>query len=906
MSVPEDEVMGEVVELPEEDVPVEETDDGGAIIRVAEEEEAEEIGEFYDNIVEKFPDHELESLSSRLLEEIERDKKSRTQRDDQYTESIKRTGLGKEAPGGANFEGASKVVHPMLTEACVDFAARAVKELMPPNGPVKTYIPGKQISSDRLEKAERKKEYMNWQFTAQMPEFWSELEQLLTQLPLGGSMYLRLTPDYSKRKRRPVPLFVPLDYVSIPFAASNYYTAERQTYHESVTRFEFEARVREGMYREIGEPVSGQIPDPTKAQAASQKVEGKEDDSYNQDGIRIVHEVSCYEELEDEYGLAPYLISIDEPSRKIVSIIRNWEQDDEDFERMQWMVEFQFIPWRGAYAVGLGQMIGSLSGAATGALRALLDSAHINNIPTMARLKGAGFSGQSQQVNATEIIDIEGGVAGEADIRKLLMPLPFNQPSPVLFELLGFLVNAGKGIIHTAFEKLAEGRTDLPVGTTLALIEEGMRVMSAIHLRLFRSMSYLIRVLHRINRMYLTEEELQNDVGEVLAHRSDFEDPLDVVPVADPEIFSDVQRIAQLQIVADRAAQMPQVYNVRAVEQRLLERTKIPNPEELLIPEPKPQEMNQVNENAAMVLGQPVTAFPEQDHLGHLQVLLDFMTSPVLGQLPVIAPSFLPAALEHIKEHLAYWYVSEFYQYIQKEMKLDEEGVAVVMGEHDSETRMELDRFLAVASTDVVGEAGKLFSSLPPIIQNAQQILQQFQPGGMPIDPNKMADIEAKKEIAQFREQGAAQREQTKSEARLQEKVVDIQARQQTEERKLQSEAEDREAETEMHEEGLRSREEIEFAKLSASEREELLRVAAEEERAAAEKAARLRELLAREQAADRRAHADRQSKERQNTQDNLTALQIAAAEIESGEKVGVSTGTGVSKNPNPSGGSKR
>jgi hypothetical protein len=225
-----------------------------------------------------------------------------------------------------------------------------------------------------MEKAERKKEYMNWQFQFQMPEFRTELEQLLTQLPMGGSMYMRLTPDHSQRRLRPVPLFVPLDYVSFPSSASSFYSAERQNYHEQVTKTEFEARVKDKYYREISDVSSGQAPDPTEPEKATDKIEGKISiDPYNIDGLRTVHEVSEYRDLGNGDGYAPYLISVDEPSRKIVRIVRNWEEDDESFERMQWMVEFGLLPWRGAYYVGFGQMFGSLAGGATGALRALLD-----------------------------------------------------------------------------------------------------------------------------------------------------------------------------------------------------------------------------------------------------------------------------------------------------------------------------------------------------------------------------------------------------------------------------------------------------------------------------------------------------------------------------------------------------
>lgn len=865
MSVPESEVM----EFPQDRQDVTELDDGSAIVQIGEEEGVEETYEFYDNLVEQIPEDVLTKLSTQLQDSIKRDKTARKRRDKEYAEAIKRTGLGKEAPGGAEFTGASRAVHPMLTESSVDYSARAIKELMPPNGPVKSYIPGDQIPPDRFHKAERVKNYMNWQFLKQMKEFRPELEQLLPQLALSGSQYIRLTPDWSKRKTRPVPMYVPQDQVYIPYSASNYYTAQRQTYAEPITKQEFEDRVRDGMYRDISPLVNAQVPEESEAQKATNKVEGKDDnDFYNEDGTRIVYEVSINTNFDDcpmdndvkqqiADGNAPYLISMDDATNKIVAVVRNWEQDDEYLERMQWMVEFGFIPWRGAYSIGLGQMIGSLSGAATGALRALLDSAHVNNIPTAIRLKGANFMGQSKtEIQATQIAEIDGGIAGD-DIRKLLMPLPFNPPSPVLFQLLGFCVDAGKGVVRTAFEQLSEQNPNMPVGTTLAMIEEGMQVMSAIHLRTYHSMSMVIDILYRINKMYITDEEITDELGEFLAYREDFQGPMDVVPTADPQVFSDVQRLAQLQIVADRAAQFPELYNQRIVEKRLLERSKIPMPDELLIPEDKPEMQNAVNENAAMTLQRPVAAFPDQDHLGHLQVHLDYLLSPVFGQNPIISPAFMQAVLEHIKEHMSLWYVATNYELLMEATETDDEGMRMIMEDQSPEARKELDKTLAAASPMVIERGSQVFEQIPPIIQQTIQALQQFapQPPQIPVDPNQAAETERKA-------QDDAQKAQIKT--------IELQ-----------------------------DKKEIEFSKLSAKEREQAVEAAQEEATQAMARAVRLEELMLTERGEDERIAAKIESDERRNTQDNLTALKITAAELEAGNKSDLSTGTGI----NPSGG---
>lgn len=830
---------GEIVDTGEDtSSSVEDSDDGGSIVQLEDDQtEISATEDFYENLAERIPDVELQKLASNLLDLLEYDKKAREGRDKQYEEGLKRTGLGNDAPGGATFNGASKVVHPLLVESCIDFASRAISELMPPNGPVKDYIPG-ESTQKRVDKARRKSALMNWQLKVKMPEFRAELEKLFTQLPLGGSQYLRLV--YDSRLKRPVPIFVPIDDVYLPFAATSFYTAERITYVEHLTEFEFNRRVDSGMYLDLGLTAPSQLPETSKPEKANERIEGKESNQYNEDGIRDIFEIQVHADLEDNLGdaqpdeelndgpkLRPYLISIDSSSHRIIRVVRNWEEDDEKFEPMFWMSEWPFIPWRGAYAIGLIHLIGGLSGAATGALRALLDSAHINNLPTLLKIKGANFVGQSKELDVTEVTEIEGGLNAD-DIRKLVMAVPFNPPSAVLMELLGFLVNAGKGVVQTTFENLSDGANpNMPVGTTLALIEQGMKVLSAIHLRLYDSMDKTLRILHRINRLYITDEEILDDTGELLARREDFEGPLDVIPTANPEIFSDVQRFAQMQLVAQRAANNP-LYNQRKVEEMILERTKIPNAKDLLVPETAPTWMNPVNENVAMALGRPVAAFPEQDHLGHIQVLLDFFESPMLGQLPIIAPTFVPAMLNHLKEHMVLWYVNHYFETVSTVM---DQPLDQILAHKDPETRAEFDKTLAAASSSVVSETNQVFSKIPPLIQKAQALLSQFQQAQqqqMAQDPKVAATLQGKQIDASVKSQQIAQ--------------------------------------TAKDEEANRQKD--------------------------------LQETQMREQGESQRTIEDIRSREMMNKEDNTTAATIAQGEFLTDDKVGLENGTGI--NPNP------
>ena len=386
---------GEMYEV-EDDSKVRDTDDGGAMVTLDDSPTPAE-SEFYANLAETMPSWELANLGSELCDVLEKDKEARKKRDEQYEEGLRRTGLGDDAPGGASFTGASKVVHPMLTQGCVDFSARVMKELFPPDGPAKDKIIG-EVTLEKQEKADRLVKFMNWQMTQQMPEFRSELEQLSTQLPLGGGQYLKITWD--QNKKRPVPQFVAIDDVYLPFAATNFYSSERKTHVQYLTRIEYQKRVESGMYMDVDLMASPLPPEESKAETANNKIEGRQTDSYNIDGLRTTYECYIIHDFDDKYGLAPYIISLDKATQNVLSIYRNWEEDDDTKQEMQWMVEFPFVPWRGAYPIGLTHMIGGLSAAATGALRALLDSAHINNFPGLLKLK-SGTGGQTDRVDPT-------------------------------------------------------------------------------------------------------------------------------------------------------------------------------------------------------------------------------------------------------------------------------------------------------------------------------------------------------------------------------------------------------------------------------------------------------------------------------------------------------------------------
>lgn len=838
-----DEELGEMIDLPDPDNDVEDTEDGGAMVTLDESPTPAE-SEFYANLAETMPPIQLSGLGSSLCDLIEKDKEARKRRDEQYEEGLRRTGLGDDAPGGASFTGASKVVHPMLTQACVDFAARVMKELFPPDGPAKEKIVG-EPTLDKVEKAQRITRYLNWQMTEQMPEFRAELEQLSTQLPLGGGQYLKITWDQNRKK--PMPMFVPIDDVYLPFAATNFYTAERKTHVQYLTKIEYQKRIEAGMYLDVDLAVDPLPPEESKASKANDKIEGRSADTYNVDGLRTVFECYIVMDLDNKDGLAPYIISIDKSTQRVLSIYRNWEEEDETKQEMYWMVEFPFVPWRGAYPIGLIHMIGGLSAAATGALRALLDSAHINNFPGLLKLK-SGAGGQTDRVDPTEVKEIEGSF-GQDDIRKVLMAMPYNPPSPVLYQLLGFLVDSSQSVVRTTFEELADSNVNTPVGTTLARLEQGMVVFSAIHARMHDAMARVLRLLFRLNKTYLEETEVIDETGELLVKRSDFEGPMNVVPVSDPNIFSEAQRFAQVQAVMQRAQAMPQLYDLRKVEEMFLERLKIPQGKELLLPKQQPLELNAVNENIAATMRRPIVAFPEQDHLAHLQVHLDFVTSPMFGGNRIIGSAALPILLDHIKEHMVLWYANQVFEEASDAAQVD---IGEIQKDATTEEKKSLDQVLAATSQVVTKQADEAFSSLPQIIEQAIQTLQQFAPPPPP-DP-RIGVMQKQVEAQQAKDQADAQFKQQKLQSDTQAKAMEIQAKSQE---RLQA---------------IQQR----MAELQEEFKKELMRQEAE----------------------DRRTQAQIQARLEMNESDNQTAKQLAALEVATGERIGVSTGTGI--NPNP------
>jgi hypothetical protein len=513
--------------------------------------------------------------------------------------------------------------------------------------------------------------------------------------------------------------------------------------------------VKSGLYRDIFIPDSHNLPESSASEQANDKIEGREEDGYNEDGLREVWEIQVNWEFEEDTfsggESAPYILTIDEDTHKVLSIYRNWRESDARFRKLDWIVEWKFIPWRGAYAIGLPHLIGGLSAALTGSLRALLDSAHINNAASMLKLKSGRVVGQNTQVNVTQVTEIE-GPAGIDDIRKLAMPMPFNPPSPVLLELMGQIYGLAKGVVSSSNDALQNVGDRTPVGTTMALIEQGAPTYSAIHARLHESQRKTLEILHRINEDFLNPDQVAEDLGEMLVTPEDFQGSLDVLPVSDPTIFSEAQRFAQVQSIVQMSQDQAVPWNKLNVYRRALKQMRVEAIDELL-PAPKdPITADPLSENFSVIQeGQPIKVGADQDHLAHARDHLTFLSAPWILANPLIPPQPLQAILQHANEHLLFYYSQQLARAVEQ---LSLNGVP---------SSQAVTQAQQLAGPQWAAEIGPLMQQ----IQQMQQGLQQRMP-----PPQMPPEVQASIQIAQMDTQRKAQADQADIQLRQAQQVA--------------------------------------------------------------------------------------------------------------------------------------
>ena len=626
---------------------------GGAIVQamaMANEMPQEELIPFDANLADYLDDAVLGELSSDLRGSYNDDLDSRSEWEDTYVNGLDLLGI-KSEERTQPFEGASGITHPMVSESVTQFQAQAYKELLPSGGPVRTTIVGAKDKM-REEQATRVKDFMNFQITEIMEEYDPDMDQMLFYLPLSGSTFKKVY--YDPTKQRAVSKFIPAQDLVVPYSATDLATATRVTHVLRMDQNEVIKMQYAGMYRDVELSGSEEAEDDNVRQKVNE-LEGISK-SYSDDVHTIleIHAELDIEGFEDQDPMTgqptgirlPYIVTIDDGSGQILSIRRNYRMDDPLKRKVQYFVHYKFMPGLGFYGFGLIHMIGGLGRAATSLLRQLIDAGTLANLPAGFKARGVRVRNDDEPLQPGEWRDID---APGGSIRDAIIPLPYKEPSGTLASMLGGLVQDGRRFVALADQQLGDMNYEQPVGTTVALIERGMKVMSAIHKRLHYAQKTEFRLLARIfaeNLPPMYPYEVAGAPSQVMAQ--DFDGRVDVLPVSDPNIFSMAQRVTLAQTQLQLAQSNPQMHNLHAAYRRMYQALEVQNIDEILPPQPQPMPQDPATENAAMIGGKTPQAFPQQDHDAHIAAHISLLELSILQQ----TPSVLAALFSHVLQHV--------------------------------------------------------------------------------------------------------------------------------------------------------------------------------------------------------------------------------------------------------------
>lgn len=609
--------------------------------------------EHYVNLADLLDDEELEEIGTKVIEQYEADKDSRQEWESTFERGFDLLGL-KLQETTEPFEGACTAVSPLIIESAVKFQSKASMELFPSSGPVRAQVLGGNTPEKELQ-VTRVQNFMNYQLTEQVTEYFEEFERMLFHLPLVGSAFKKIYYDPSLE--RPCSEFVPVDQFYVSYNAPDLRRADRYTHVIYRSENDLRKEIASGLYRDldIGQPGA---PDPTVLGQKIDRIMGvSPSEEYDQQ--YVILEQHCYMDLPAPFGsndgvAYPYIITVEENSRQVLAIRRNYEKDDPRHERQVFFAHYKFVPGFGFYGLGLIHLLGNLTMSATAALRSLVDAGQFANLPGGFKARGTRVVGSNDPISPGEFKEIE---AVGNDLSKLIIPLPYKEPSQVLFQMLGFLSSSGQKFADTTEQIVADSTNYGPVGTTMALLEAGAKFFSAIHKRLHHSQKEEFRILSRINYEFLPEEYPYNIPGvDARVFKSDFDGRIDIIPVSDPNIPSAAHRLAMSQMVLQLATQAPPgMYNLQQVHLSVLNAANIQTPERFLIPPTQPKPNDPITDIQMVSMGQPIKAFPQQDHPAHIAVKTAFIEDPTLGQNPMMQ-SVIPVLQANIREHMVLMY----------------------------------------------------------------------------------------------------------------------------------------------------------------------------------------------------------------------------------------------------------
>jgi hypothetical protein len=731
METPDPSAVGEEVTIIEEGAET-----------TADEQEPE--FNFAENIAERLSDNEARRLADDLIADYRNDVSSRTEWEDTITKGLDLLGV-KYNPLNRPFKGASGVTHPMLNEACVQFQAQAYKELLPPDGPVRAQIVGSP-TPEKEQQASRVKDYMNYLLMEKMEEYTTDVDQMLYYLPLTGSTFKKVY--YDEILDRPVSKYIhPRDLV-VPYYATDLSECERITQVMQMTENEILKKMKLGIYLdlELQEPQ----PNETRSQKKINELEGIKP-TYNEllyDVLEMHVDLDLEEYTSDvpkkeKNVRVPYIVTVVESTGQVLSIYRNFRADDPKYNRIEYFVHFKFLPGLGFYGFGLLHMIGGLTRTATEALRQLLDAGTLSNLPAGFKSRGMRVRDDDQPIQPGEFRDVD---APGGNIKDQFQLLPFKEPSQTLFALLNFVVASGQRFAAIADLQVGEGNQQAAVGTTIALLEKGSRVMSAIHKRCYYAMKQEFKILARICNESLPPE-YPYDVygGERIIKALDFDDRIDVLPMADPNLFSMAQRVTLAQTQLQIAQSNPQMHNIYEAYRRVYESLGTKNIDMLLMMPQLPQPTDPAKENSEALKMQLLQVFAEQDHDAHIQAHTIFMQTRMVQ----INPQVYALMQSHISEHISFKATLEVQQMVLQDARLQ------MMAQQDPQAMQVLVNNMIAQK--VVEHTAQL-QQMEAQVNNQQQdpLIRLKQ---QEIDLRAM-DLQRKAQEAQMKEQGQFTRQE--------------------------------------------------------------------------------------------------------------------------------------------------
>jgi hypothetical protein len=711
-----------------------ETEDGGVLIDFGDSLESELSEDHNANLADFIDERDLTSICLDLVSSYRADKESRSDWERSYVKGLDLLGL-KNEDRTQPWDGACGVFHPLLTESVIKFQSQSIQEIFPARGPVKTAIVGR-IDEKKTKQAERVQNYLNYLLTEKMTEYRSETEKMLFSLPLAGSAFRKVYFDPSLG--RPCSMFVPAEDFVVSYGASDLTTCERATHVMKKSSNDIRKLQVSGFYRDIELPAAS--PNTDEIERKYNELTG-DSASYDYDSRHSILEMHVnldlpgFEDEEDGEPTGinlPYVVAIDQSSRTILSIRRNWYEDDPLKNKREHFVHYQYMPGLGFYGFGLIHMIGGLAKSATSLLRQLVDAGTLSNLPGGLKSRGLRIKGDDTPIMPGEFRDVD--VPGGA-IRDNIAFLPYKEPSNVLYQLMGDIVEEGRRFASAADVKASDMNGEAPVGTTLAILERSMKVMSAVQARLHASMRVELRLLTGIVRDHGPEAYPYEEDGDPIVVE-DFDNRIDIIPVSDPNAGTMAQRIMQYQAALQLAAQAPEMYDLPLLHRQMLEVLGIRDADEIVPTDKDMRPTDPVSENMNIINGKPVKAFIYQDHEAHIQTHMAMIQDPTIMEVMGKSPNAqkAQAALSaHVQEHLAFKYRQD----IEKQLGVELPAPDQPMPE-DIEYR--ISRLVAPAAAQLSGKAAKE--------QQMQQNEKQMQD---PLIQIQMQELQIKQQQVQQR-----------------------------------------------------------------------------------------------------------------------------------------------------------